>query len=216
VTWSWSFAWHILPTLLHGLLITVEASGLASLIALTLGLLVAIARYLRVAVLAQVLTLLVDFIRGTPLLIQLYVLFYVLPLYGVTMTPFVTGVIGLGINYTAYTAEVYRAGIENVPRGQWDAVTALNLPPWVVWWKVIIPQALRPVGPSLGNYIISMFKESVLLSVITVAELMHEAINTANLTYRYLEPITLVGLLFWLVSYPCAKAIRLWERRVAN
>jgi polar amino acid transport system permease protein len=214
MTWSWSFAWHILPALLQGLWWTVKASLLASAVALVLGLLVAIVRYHRPRILRHVLTLLIDFVRGTPLLVQLYFVFYALPGYGVTLSPFVAGFLTLGVSYTAYTAEVYRAGIENVPRGQWDAVTALDLPRLTVWWRVILPQAFRPIGPALGNYVIAMFKESVLLSAITVPELLEHALNIANLTYRYVEPITLVGLLFWVISYPCARGVRYWESRV--
>jgi polar amino acid transport system permease protein len=216
MTWSWSFVWQILPALLSGLWVTVRASLAASVIALVLGLLIAILRYQKIPVISPILTLIIDFLRGTPLLVQLYFVFYALPAYGLKLSPFVAGVVTLGVNFSAYTAEVYRGGLENVPKGQWDAIAVLGLPRVVAWWRVVVPQALRPIEPQLGNYIIAMFKESVLLEVITVPELMTQALNIANTTYRYLEPITLVGVLFWAISYPCARAIRHWERHVSK
>jgi polar amino acid transport system permease protein len=215
MTWDWQFAWDTVPTLLRGLVITLEASALATLLAMTLGLAIAIIRYLRVPVLSPVLTAFVYFVRGTPVLVQLYFLFYVLPLYGLTLSPLATGVIGLGLHFSTYAAEVYRAGIESVPRGQWDAVNALGLGRWTVWMRVILPQAIRPIGPGLGNYVILMFKESALLSVITVHELLYEGLDVGNLSYRYLEAMTLCGLLYWVISYPSAKLIRRWEGRLA-
>lgn len=215
MTWDWSYAWSILPVLLEAFWVTVRATVLSALIALVLGAVVAVIRTRRIPVLTPLITFMIDFIRGTPFLIQLFVIFFALPAYGINMSPFASGVLALGINYTAYMAEVYRAGVESVPKGQWDAVSVLGIPRFVLWFKVILPQALRPIGPVLGNYVIVMFKESVLLSVITVPELMTMALWEANNSYRYLEPITLVGLLFWMVSYPLARGVRYWERRVS-
>jgi polar amino acid transport system permease protein len=215
LSWDWHFAWQILPSLLHGLKITVEASLMASAIALVLGLLVAIARYVGVRIVGAMLRLAIDFIRGTPLLVQLYFMFYVLPNFHLGMSPLTTGVVTLGLNYSAYTAEVYRAGLENVPKDQWDAVRALNLPPVRAWTRIIIPQAVRSILPALGNYIIAMFKDSVLLSVIAVPELLSQAQSAATISYRYLEPMTLVGLFFLGISYPAALLVRLLERRLA-
>lgn len=215
MTWDWSYVWEILPLLLKGLWITVQASLLASVIALGIGLLVAIIRYQKWPIVTLILTFIIDFVRGTPLLVQLFVVFYVLPEFGLTLSPFVAGVTVLGLHYSAYAAEIYRAGIEQVPPGQWDACAVLGIPKSTKWFRIIIPQAIRPIGPTLGNYVIVMFKESALLSVITVNELMGTAMNEANLTYRYLETFTMVGLLFWVISYPCARALRAIERRGA-
>ncbi len=154
-----------------------------------------------------------EFIRGTPLLVQLYVIFYVLPDIGILLPPLVAGVIGLGLHYGTYTAEVYRAGIENVPRGQWEAAKACNLTEQQTWTRIILPQALPPMIPALANYFIAMFKETPLLSAITVLELMNQAKSVANSSYRYIEPITLVGAFFLVISLISVVALRWLEHR---
>lgn len=213
MTWSWSYAIQILPQLLPGLVVTVEVSLLASAIALALGLLVAIFQYKRIPVASWVVDRVVDVLRGTPILIQLYFVFYVLPEWGITISAFTTGVLCLGIRFSAFTSQVYRAGIDSVPRGQWDAATALDLPNWLTWRVIIMPQALRPMIPALANYVIVMFKDSVILSAITVNELMNRGLALADLSYRYLEPLTLIGFLFFIISYPLAKLNRLVEKK---
>jgi polar amino acid transport system permease protein len=125
-------------------------------------------------------------------------------------------VIGLGVHYATYTSEVYRAGIEGVPKGQWEAATALNLPTSRVWRSVVLPQAIPRVLPALGNYVIAMFKETPLLSAITVLEMLAAAKGLGNETFRYLEPLTMVGLLFLLVSLPASLSVRRLERRYGH
>lgn len=215
MTWDNDFALSILPQLLRGLLITIQATMAGIAIALVLGLAVAIARFLRVPVLSQVLGFYVLFIRGTPLLVQAYAAFFVLPDYGIVLSPLATGIIVLGINYSAYTAEVYRAGIEDVDKGQWEAATALSLPGRPTWTRIVLPQAVRSIVPMLGNYWIQMFKDSAILSAITTAELLYVGLTIGSSEFRYLEPLTLVGLLFLAVSYPAAVLIRRLERRLA-
>lgn len=215
MSWDWGFAWDIIPTLLKGLLITLEVSLLSTAIALIVGLLIAIARNSGVPLVNSVLRFVVDFLRGTPLLIQLYFLFYVLPTWGLVMSPFVTGVVGLSLAASAYMSEAYRAGIASVPRGQWEAATVLGLPRREVWLKVIVPQAVRPVIPALTNYAILMFKNSAILSVITVNELLHQGLTIGSETYRYVEPLTLVGLFYFIISYPLSLGVRRMERKLA-
>ncbi|GLY71479.1 ectoine/hydroxyectoine ABC transporter permease subunit EhuD [Amycolatopsis taiwanensis] len=214
--WDWNFAVQILPELLNGLWVTVRITLAGIVIALVLGLVVAILRHARIPVVRQVLWFYVEFVRGTPLLVQAYFAFYVLPLYGITLSAMVTGIIVIGVNYSAYTAEVYRAGIESVPRGQWEAATALSLPLRRRWQAVVLPQAVRAVVPALGNYLMQMFKDSAILSAITVFELLGHATAIGSGNYRYLEPYTLVGILFLVVSYPAAKLIRRLELRLAQ
>ncbi|MGO6907547.1 ectoine/hydroxyectoine ABC transporter permease subunit EhuD, partial [Rhizobium ruizarguesonis] len=157
-----------------------------------------------------------EFIRGTPLLVQLYFIFYVLPDIGIRLAPRVAGVIGMGIHYATYTAEVYRAGIENVPRGQWEAAKATNLSTRQAWIHVILPQAIPPMIPALANYFIAMFKETPLLSAITVLELMNQAKSIANSNYRYIEPMTLVGVFFLVISLISVVGLRWLEERYAR
>jgi polar amino acid transport system permease protein len=117
-------------------------------------------------------------------------------------------VLALGLHYGAYCSEVYRAGLANVPKGQWEASIALNLSPWTTFKDVILPQAIPPVVPALGNYLVALFKETPLLSVIAVLELMQTAKILGSETFRYVEPITLVGAFFLVFSLISAALIR--------
>ena len=211
--WSWSFVWEILPTLLEGVKVTIIATLLGSALALVVGLVVALARRSHNPFLSRVTGFLAEFIRGTPLLVQLYFLFYILPDLGLTLAPLVAGTIGLGLHYGTYTAEVYRAGIDNVSRGQWEAAKACNLTAAQTWREIILPQAIPPMIPALANYFIAMFKETPLLSAITVLELMNQARSVANFNYRYLEPMTLVGVFFLIISIISVVGLRALERR---
>lgn len=211
--WDWKFALEILPKLIDGAKITVYASILASIVALLLGLALAVAMRSAHPIVASVVRGFIEFIRGTPLLVQLYFTFYVLPDMGIYLSPLMAGVLTLGIHYSSYTSEVYRAGIDNVDRGLWEAATALNLTRIQTWRYVIIPQAVPPMVPVLGNYIVAMFKETPLLSMITVIELMGQARIISNIHYRYFEPMTLVGVFFLAISIPSAITLNYMERR---
>lgn len=211
--WEWPFVWEILPTLAKGAVVTVQATLLGSALAMLIGLVLAIGRRSPNPALAHGTAWFVDFVRGTPLLVQLYLLFYVLPDLGILLPALFAGVIGLGVHYGCYTAEVYRAGIDNVPRGQWEAAKAVNLTRRQTWLHVVLPQAVPPMIPMLGNYFIAMFKETPILSAIAVAELMTRARQVANFNYRYLEPMTMVGVFFLVLSIPAVIAMRWLERR---
>jgi polar amino acid transport system permease protein len=122
--------------------------------------------------------------------------------------------IAIGIHYAAYLSEVYRGGIEAVPKGQWEACTAINLSTMQTYWRIILPQALPPSVAGIGNYLVSIFKDTPMLSVIGVAELMQAANAVGGQNYRYLEPYTLVGIIFLIISLTSASAIRVFERWV--
>jgi polar amino acid transport system permease protein len=217
MSFDWSFAFDILPDMLYAFLrFSLVATVLGIVLAAVLGLAFAIVRRARVPVLAPLTTAFIDFVRSTPLLVQLFFLFFVLPEAGITLPPLTTGVIGLGVHYACYLAEVYRAGIESVPKGQWEAATALSLPPRLQWQHVILPQAIRNVLPALGNYAISMFKETPFLALITVPEMVQRAQAIGSISFRYLEPITLAGLIFLAASYPTAIALRKLEIRLGH
>jgi polar amino acid transport system permease protein len=208
------YALHILPDLLRASMYTIGITLVGFAIALVLGLMLAILRRSAIAPVARVTGFFVEFIRSTPLLIQVYVLFYVAPLYGLTMSALTAGTIGIAVHYACYVSEVYRAGLNGVARGQWEAACALSLSPWRTYSGVILPQAIRPVIPALGNYLVAMFKDTPVLSAITVVELMQQAKNIGSETFRYLEPITMTGLFFLLISVTFASGVRHLERRV--
>lgn len=214
--WDWEFTVQILPDLLHAFLVSIEATILGMSLALILGLIWAILRRTRRRIVSLAIFWTVEFIRGTPLLVQIYFLYFVLPGAGIRLSPLTTGILALGLHYSAYTSEVYRAGIEGVPKEQWEAALALNLRPWHMWRAVILPQAIPPVIPALGNYLIAMFKDTPMLAAITVLELLQTAKLIGAETFRYLEPLTLVGLLFLVVSLIASRFISLLEARFGN
>lgn len=211
---DWSFVLQVLPKFVPAVWITLQATVAAMVVALSLGLLLALARRSRYRLLSWGVAGLVEFTRSTPLLVQIYFLFYVMPGAGIRMTPFLTGVIALGLHYAAYCSEVYRAGIESIPRGQWDAAAALNFTRLQTLFRIIVPQAIPPVVPALGNYLVAMFKETPLLSTITVMELLNTAKVIGSESFRYLEAITLVGAFFLLMSLLASAGVRLLDRRL--
>lgn len=211
---DWAFALEILPTLGSALVITIQATVLGMLVAVTLGLVLAMLRRSRLRIVSLPTAFVIEFVRSTPLLVQMYFLFYVLPLTGAKMSPLTTGIVALGVHYATYCAEVYRAGIEAVPRGQWEAATALNMSRWRTAVGVVLPQAIPPVVPALGNYLVAMFKDTPLLSAITVVELLQQSKMIGSATFRYTEPLTLVGLLFLALSLMAAWGVRGLEARL--
>ena len=214
--WDWNVAMDVMPRLAAGLVVTVQATFVGAFLAYVLGLFIAILKMSRLGLVRAGTYWTSEFIRRTPLLVQLYFLFYVLPDMGIFLSPFMAGVIGLGLHFSTYTSEVFRAGIENVPKGQWDAARALNYSPVQTWKDVILPQAIPPMIPPLANYLIVMFKETPLLAAITVVELFNAANIYSNSHYKYLEPMTLVGAFFLLVSVPSAIAAIKLERRFST
>ena len=212
-TWDWEFAREILPDLLEGLWVTVRLTLMGVALAVVLGLVLAILRRSRFRLVRWPTGLVVEFIRGTPLLIQLFFLYYVLPDYGVVMSGFTVGVLGLAIHYGCYMSETYRAGIESVPTGQWEAATAINLTNRQRWTSVVLPQAIPTVLPALGNYLVAAFKDAPLAATVTVFGVLGTAQRIQGQTFRGLEPFTLAGLLVLAVSVPVASAVRLLERR---
>jgi polar amino acid transport system permease protein len=209
--WSWPYVLEILPVLAHAAIITIEATFLGFIIAAILGLVMAVAR-IAFLVTAWPISVFVELIRSTPLLIQIFFLYFVFPSFGIVLDAFTAGVLALGLHYGAYCSEVYRAGLEAVPRGQWEASVALNLNAWTTFKDIIIPQAIPPVVPALGNYLVALFKETPLLSAIAVLELMQTAKILGSETFRYTEPMTMVGLFFLAMSLASSAGIRIVER----
>ncbi|MDR7147871.1 ectoine/hydroxyectoine ABC transporter permease subunit EhuD [Rhizobium sp. BE258] len=205
-TWL-TFTSSILPIILIGLTVTLKAAAAGFAIALVLGLVFALLRRSRVVAISWTTAFIVEFLRDTPLLVQLFFLYYVLPDFGVVLPAFLTGALALGLQYAAYTSEVYRGGIEAVPRGQWEAATALNLTRMQAYRDIIIPQAIPRIVPAMGNYLVAMIKETPVLSVVTVMEMMGLANMIGERTFEYLVPLTLVGLIFLLLTLICSAGL---------
>jgi polar amino acid transport system permease protein len=209
--WRWDFTFQILPRLLWATVNTLLAAGIGYGLALVLGLVLALAQRTPVRPLTFVVREFVEFVRSTPLVLQIFFVFYVGPQFGIRLSPWMSGMIAIGLHYASYLSEVYRGGLESVPSGQWEACKALNLSTGRTYFRIIIPQALPPALPGMGNYLVGIFKDTPMLSVIGVAELMHTANAIGSETYRFLEPYTMVGIIFLLISLPTAAGLRVFE-----
>ena len=216
MNWDWNAVTDFLPHFYDGLLVTLQALALGSVVSFLLGLVWALLVRTPTRWVSWPVGVVTEFIRNTPLLVQLFFLFYVLPEWGLTFSALTTGVFAIGLHYSTYTMQVYRAGIEAVPTGQWEAATALNLPVRRTWTVVILPQAVRRVVPALGNYVISMLKDTPILMVITVPEMLSEARLYAQETFRFTEPLTVIGVAFILISYSASLLLRTLERRLVR
>ncbi|MCF6433363.1 ectoine/hydroxyectoine ABC transporter permease subunit EhuD [Leisingera sp. MMG026] len=209
--WKWDFTWEILPRLVYATGNTLIAAGAGYVIAVVLGLMLALAQRTPSRAVTFTVREFVEFIRSTPLILQIFFVFYVGPQFGIRLSPWMSGMIAIGLHYACYLSEVFRGGIESVPKGQWEAAIALNMSTAQKYRRVIIPQAIPPALSGMGNYLVGIFKDTPMLSVIGVAELIHTANAIGSENYRFLEPYTMVGIIFLAISLPAAGLIRLFE-----
>jgi polar amino acid transport system permease protein len=210
--WDWGDAAAVLPDLLKAFVrYTLVLTVVGSLIAAVLGLVWAIALRELPRPIGRVVAWVLDVIRMTPLPLQLFFVYYVFVQLEVMTIAFIV----LGVHYSTYMAESYRAGIESIRKGQWEAATALSLPKSRTWRAVIIPQALRATLPSLGNWAIAMFKDTPFLIVIGVSEMVTRAREYGGENFTYVEAFTIAGLIFLAASYPTAVLMRRMEKKLA-
>ncbi len=204
---------QVMPYLLEGAVITLELSVLSMGLGLVLGLIVAVARLSRSRILRTIATIYVEVIRGTPLLVQLFIAYYGLPSYGIRLEPFMAGFLTLGIHYGAYLSEVYRAGILSIDKGQWEAAASIGMSRTMVLRDVILPQAVRTILPPVGNYFISMLKDSALASTITVHELLRAGQLRVAITFRAMDIYLMVAAIYLCLSYAFSLVLRRLEEK---
>lgn len=212
--WSWRALQEVLPDLLRGATHTVAFTLAAFPLALAIGLLLALGETSRRWALRFSVRWFVEFVRSTPLLVQIYVLYFSLPQAGIILPAPLVGILALALHYACYISRVYIAGLQAVPAGQREACVSLGLPRWIALRKVILPQAVLPVYPALANYLITLFKETPLLSAIGIVELMQAAKIAGAETFRYAEPFTAAAVIFLLLSLVAAGLLSLLERRL--
>ncbi len=203
-----------LPSLLKGAGITVFLSVVSMALAIVLGIVITLNRLYGTAPLKVVAASYIEIYRGTPLLIQLFILYYGLPNIGIVLSPLTAAIIGLGMNYAAYEAEVYRAGMEAVPRGQMEAALSLGMPRTLAFRRIIFPQAFRISLPAVTNDFIALFKDSSIVSVIAMVELTKTYGILAATTLRYFELGIIVAILYFGMSYPLSILARRLEKRL--
>jgi polar amino acid transport system permease protein len=213
-TWHFEVVWQNLVPLLGGLRWTVMLAALAFALGLALGLVGAFARMSRFRPLRVLSSAYVDFFRTTPLLAQLWWMYYVIPFTtGITVPRFETGVIAFGLNIGAFLSEIYRAGIMSISRGQSNAALALGMTPAQVMRRVVLPQAVSRVVPPMGSMWVGLFKDTAIVSVIAVPDLMHAARVIAVETYRPLEILTVTALIYFIITYPQARGVDFLHRK---
>lgn len=210
---NWEFAWDVLPEMWEGMVVIIQATLLGITMAMVLGLFLALGRRSQRRWISWPFAAFIDFIRSTPLLIQLFFVFFALPEMGIVLGAFTSLVLGLGVHYATYASEAYRAGINAVEKGQWEAATALNLSPSTTWIKVVLPQAIPKVIPALGNFLVAMIKDAPLGSSIGVAGVLFVARSIGSQTFQYVETMTIAGVLFLVVSVPAALFVQFLERK---
>jgi polar amino acid transport system permease protein len=208
-----SLFWEVMPYLLRGAVVTIEISLLSMALGLVLGLVAALGRLSRLRPLRFLSTLYVELVRGTPLLVQLFIVYYGLPSVGIRLEPFVAGFLTLGAHYGAYLSEVYRAGILAVDRGQWEAAASVGMGRRMVMREVILPQAIRTILPPVGNYFISMLKDSALVATISVTELLRAGQLRVAITFRAMDIYLMVAAIYLVMSYALSLLIGYFERR---
>jgi L-cystine transport system permease protein len=211
-----SDAIQALPLLLQGALVTLVLSLVSIVNGLVLGLIAALLRLSRNTALRHIAGAYVSAIRGTPLLVQLFLWYYALPQVGVTLAPFSAGIIGLSVNVGAYLAESFRAAIQSVDRGQFEASYSLGMTHSATLRRIILPQSIRTALPTIGNSFIGLVKDSSLVSVITVRELLANGQLTIARTFQALPILLEVAVIYWLLCQAFSTGQGWLERRTAR
>jgi His/Glu/Gln/Arg/opine family amino acid ABC transporter permease subunit len=198
--------------LLAGLVLTVELTLVVMALSLCFALLVALAGMSRFVWLRWVIKAYIEVMRGTPLLLQLVYIYYVLPEIGIRLPSFAAGTLALTLNYSAYLSEVYRGGIQAISAGQHDAAAALGMTRGLAMRRIVLPQAIRIILPTLGNYFIGLFKDTALCSVVSIQEVLFTAQIIAANNFQYFTLYTVTGAMYFAVSFPAARLVGYLER----
>ena len=211
---DWSVVWNHRDELLHGALLTVLLTVLTMLVAVPAGIVLALMRLSNSKALAAASHWFVEFFRNLPLILVVYWAFYVMPvLLHIEFSAFTTGLVALCLNVSAYNAETFRAGINSIRKGQMEAALAIGMSRRQAMFKVVIPQAGRRILPVIASTWVSLFKDTSLVSVIAVSELAYSAMQIRAQTFRVLEMLTAMAVLYWLMGYPQAKLVDWIHRR---
>jgi His/Glu/Gln/Arg/opine family amino acid ABC transporter permease subunit len=215
-TFRWDVVFANLPFLLSGLWMTLLISAITLVASVILGMAVALADMSRFWPLRLVGQIWGEAIRNTPILVQLLWTYYVLPIvFGIEISAFMACIIGLSVYSSAFIAEVYRAGIQSVPKGHREAAQVLGLSPFDCFVRIIMPQAVRTILPPLAANFVQLIKYSSLAAVISVGEVTRRAMELSATTFRPLEIFSFVAVVYLLICWPLAQGIRIWERRLA-
>jgi polar amino acid transport system permease protein len=212
---DFSPVWKGWQALAHGAFVTVEVTVGAIVLGCILGLLIGLGRLdPRRRIVYAVSTAYVSFIRGTPLLVQLFIWFFGLPHFGINLPAFLCGVLGMGVYSGAYVSEIVRGAIQSIDRGQMEAARSLGMPYAMAMRQIVVPQAVVRMIPPLGNEFIALIKNSSLVSLLTIADVMHEGQKIISVSYRSLEVYLAVALVYFVLTNLTGFALRTAERRL--
>lgn len=208
MNYDWSVVWQYRQMLLDGIGITILLTVLTMLVAVPGGILLALMRLSSMTWLARGSTAFVELFRNLPLILVVYWAFYVMPMVsGIELSAFNTGLLALCLNVSAYNSETFRAGIQSIRKGQAEAAVALGFSNTQAMFKIILPQAWRRVLPVLASTWVALFKDTSLVSVIAVGELAHASMTIRSQTFRVLEMLTAMAVIYWMLGYPQAKLV---------
>ncbi|MBB3978582.1 polar amino acid transport system permease protein [Rhizobium azooxidifex] len=208
MTFDWSIIWQSMGALWQGALVTIALTVLTMVLAVPLGIVVALLRESRLKPVSALATAYVELMRNVPIILVVYWAFYVLPiLTGVGFSPFLTGLVALVLNNTAYNSETFRSGIRSIRKGQTEAGLALGMSEGEAFRKIVLPQAWRRVLPILATTWVTLFKDTSLVSVIAVGDLAHTALQIRSQSFRVIEMLTAMAAIYWLLGYPQAKIV---------
>jgi His/Glu/Gln/Arg/opine family amino acid ABC transporter permease subunit len=214
MTYDWSVIWQYREALLEGVGYTILLTVLTMLVAIPGGFVLALMRLSSWKVVSTSSACFVELFRNLPLILVVYWAFYVMPVVSqVEFSAFGTGLLALCLNVSAYNSETFRAGIQSIRKGQYEAAMALGFSPTQLMFKIVIPQAWKRVLPATANTWVSLFKDTSLVSVIAVGELAHAAMTVRSQTFRVLEVLTAMAVIYWLLGYPQAKLVDFIHRK---
>ncbi|WP_439605340.1 amino acid ABC transporter permease [Shinella sp.] len=215
MTFNFAIVLKYQEALLLGLWMTLKLTLICILLGCALGFLLALARTSKSAILRGASSVYVEFFRGTPVLVQLFWIFFCLPLVlGIELSNLASGIIALTLYMGAISSETFRASLKAVGREQLDACVALGLSPFVRTTSVILPQAILRAAPTLLSNCISLFKESALVSAVGMADLMFVGQNISNNTARPIEVLSIVALIYFAIAFPLTRAVTVIEQRI--
>lgn len=214
MTFDWNVIWTSLPRLLDGAMMTIWLAVVTMALAIPGGLVLAFMRMSPFRAISGIATIFVEFFRATPLILQIYWVYYVLPAYfDVRLSQLETAVLGLTCNISSFNSETFRAGIVSIRQGQWNAARALGMTESQVMRHIVLPQAVMRVLPALASTWVSLFKDTSLVSIISVADLSYVSLKIRSETYRILEILSAMAVIYWLMGYPQAKLVDWLHRR---
>lgn len=201
---------------MNGALYTIELAFITVLISLPIGALVALMRISNSKFINTIARIYVEIIRGTPLLVQIYIVYFGLPMIGIHLDDFISAVFAITINSVAYMSEIIRSGIQSIDKGQLEAGRALGLPRWTVYKKIVFPQAFKNIIPTIGNEFAVLIKETSIVSILGIKDLMFASDTVRGATYTTFTPLLFTALIYFILTFTISTGMNALEKRLAR